>query len=85
MNNTNKQEPLISENERAFFRGIEDQKRIGAESAKRHADTLNEHAVRSKTIRDLMKRREFDGMSQAEISDLMTQSMKAMAAELRKK
>jgi len=85
MNNTSKQEPIISGSARAFFRGIEDQKRIGAESAKRHADTLNEHATRSKTMRSLLARDEFKGMSQAEISDLITQSMKAMATKLREK
>lgn len=85
MNNSNKPEPILSADQLAFQRGIQDQKRVGSESAKRHADDLNENAMRSTTMQDLLKRGEFQGMSQAEISDLITESMKAMAAALRKK
>lgn len=85
INNSNKPEPTLSSHEQAFFRGIEDQKRVGAESAKRHADNLNENSMRSKTMQDLLKRGEFQGMSQAEIAALVTDSMKAMAAALRAK
>lgn len=80
-----KPEPVLSADQLAFQRGIEEQKRIGSEAAKRHEETLAEHANRSKTMRDLMARGEFKGMSQAEISSLITQSMKAMANALRAK
>lgn len=85
MNNSNKPEPILSADQLAFQRGIEDQKRVGSEAAKRHSDNLNENAMRSQAMRDLLKRGEFQEMSQAEIAALVTDSMRAMAAALRAK
>lgn len=84
MTNTNQQEPLHP-NVRAFYDGIEAQKKVGAEARSKHEEIREHGANRSKVLVDAVKSGDLSGLTASERAELIETRAKALSSALRAK